>query len=171
MDLSTIISQLHESGGIHWLLGIVMLLLSFVRIPKLELNVWGWLGKQFNSSLANDLDAITKSMSSLDEKINSVESKFDKHAKQQEEDRIHSIRDYILRCNRELNAGMYFDRESFNSLLKDNIDVYRKYCHEHNDFPNSRAEAAMENIIKIYNARYNEGYIEEVEDDKHLSEK
>ena len=160
MDLIDIVTQL-SSSGVTLISVIVIIALFSIKIPKIELNVWGILGKQFNKSLMNDLHIISDKVTNLDSKINKVESKFDAHVFQQERDNIRNIREYILRCNRELNAGMYFDRESLISLLNNSIDVYKKYCHEHEDFPNSQAEAAMENIINIYNARYNNGEYKE----------
>lgn len=160
MDLIDIVTKL-SSSGVTLISAIVIIVLFSIKIPKIELNVWGILGKQFNKSLTNDLHVISDKVTQLDSKINNVESKFDAHVAQQERENIRNIREYILRCNRELNAGMYFDRESLISLLNNSIDVYKKYCHEHEDFPNSQAEAAMENIINIYNARYNNGEYKE----------
>ena len=160
MDLIDIVTKL-SSSGVTLISAIVIIVLFSIKIPKIELNVWGILGKQFNKSLINDLHIISDKVTKLDSKINNVESKFDAHVAQQERDNIRNIREYILRCNRELNAGIYFDRESLISLLNNSIDVYKKYCHEHEDFPNSQAEAAMKNIINIYNARYNNGEYKE----------
>lgn len=35
--------------------GIVVILLGFIKIPKIELNIWNWLGRTIGRSLTGEL--------------------------------------------------------------------------------------------------------------------
>ena len=36
--------------------GILIILLGLIKIPKLELNIWNWLGRLIGRSLTKELD-------------------------------------------------------------------------------------------------------------------
>ena len=53
------------------------------------------------------------------------------------------------------------DRESYVEILR-RIDRYETYCRDHEDYKNSRADAAINNIRIHYNNRLKVGFNQEV---------
>jgi hypothetical protein len=60
-----------------------------------------------------------------------------------------SSRQRILRFNGEIRRGVRHDEEEFNDVL-DAIDDYERFCHNHPDYPNSKAVQAIANIKRVY---------------------
>ena len=60
---------------------IVLILSIFIKIPKLELNVWGWLGKAVGNALNK---GVIERLDKTDEKIDKLQTDLDNHIKAEE---------------------------------------------------------------------------------------
>lgn len=134
-------------------IGVVLILSIFIKIPKLELNVWKWLGKSIGNSLNHDvIDRLDKT----DKKIDDLKIDLDKHIKTEEAAKIDSHRRDILQFNDELLAQRKHSKETFDQELQI-IDKYERYCDSHPDYPNNQALLAIANIKKVYSRRLEKG--------------
>lgn len=145
---------------------------SSVTAQRLELPVWRWardwlnkrldgLGKRLTASLMAEIEKQGKEIDAL--KM-TVEQLLEAQAKAEaiaDRRRADDHRQEILRFNLALMEGSYPDRESFVEILR-RIDRYEGYCREHPEYPNSRSEAAIRNIIKHYDNRQKVGFNQEV---------
>lgn len=140
--------------------GILLLLSIFIKIPKLELNVWSWLGravgKVLNGTVIDRLDA-------TDKKLDTLKDELDKHIKAEEVAKIDSYRRSILQFNDEILANRRHSKETFDQNLQ-LIDAYEKYCDTHTDYPNNQALLAIENIKKVYAKRLDKHDFAKAED-------
>ena len=131
----------------------IFLVLSFIKIPKIELNVWGWIAKGFgalfNRTLNEKLDSLCKGLNELEKKFDNLQNRFDEHTENVELNLISMCRKRILRFNDELVHGTYHTKEHFDEII-DDIDKYEKYCALHEDFPNNKASISIENIKDVY---------------------
>ncbi len=62
----------------------------------------------------------------------------------------------ILRFNDEILHDEKHTKEHFDQILED-ITEYKKYCKDHPDYKNSRAEMAIKNIERVYEKCAREG--------------
>lgn len=138
MEINTII----EALGIPVSSTILILILSFIKIPKIELNLWGLLGKAVSSGLNREV---------LKE-IESLRKDLDNHIKESEEEVALTDRHRILVFNTEITRGIEHDKQHFDNMLF-TIDKYEKYCINHPEFPNNQCLMAIENIKKIYQTK------------------
>ena len=140
MDLLQISSIVKVTGGF------VLLLLSLVKIPKLELNVWKWmargLGRAINGEISQDIKEIKV-------EVETIKQDLDDHIQKDDERHAKNCRQRILRFNDELLDGKTHTKESFDCTLED-IDNYKHYCDTHPNFLNSKCDFAMKNIEKSY---------------------
>lgn len=121
------------------LIGIIVVLSFFIRIPKLEINIWSFIGRKLGNVMNHDMI----------EKIDEIECQLKSHMKQDEADKITLARKRVLRFNDEILHNIKHTREHFLEILLD-VDEYEKYCTLHPEYPNNRAELAMENIKRVF---------------------
>lgn len=121
-------------------------LLTIIQITPIKLNPWGWLAKQVGKAINADVLAELAKVSAAQAE---TRERLDSHIKAGDESRADGCRQRILRFNDELIRDMRHTEEHFNEILQD-IDRYRRYCREHLDYPNSRAEHAIANINRVY---------------------
>ena len=154
------------------LVGIGIAVGSSVTAQRLELPVWRWerdwlnrrldgLGNRLTASLMAKIEAQGKEINTLKTVVGQL---LDAQAKAEEtadRRRADDHRQEILRFNLALMEGSCPDRESFVEILR-RIDRYEGYCREHPEYPNSRSEAAIRNIIKHYDNRQKVGFNQEV---------
>lgn len=130
---------------IEWGAGIIAVLALFIKIPKVEVNVYGWLlrklGNALNGEVLKRLDAVEKALA--------------EHERLEGQKDARNSRQRILRFNDEVLQGVKHSKEHFDDVLSD-IDTYEDYCEAHPDYPNNRAVMAIENIKKIYQKRLTE---------------
>lgn len=131
-------------GSTFFQLIFVMLICS-VRIPKVEINVWGMIGKVLNKN--------------LDEKISKIEDLLTQHIEEEEFYKVTSARKRILRFSDDLMQGIEHTEEYFEDILSD-IDFYEKYCNSHPDYANNKAVLSIASI-KDYYSRLHEVKINE----------
>ena len=131
----------------------IFLIFSFIRIPKLELNVWEWIGKGFgtlfNKQLNEKLDTVCSVLNELEKKFDLLQEHFDEHIEKTELNTITSCRQRILRFNDELVHGTYHTKEHFDEIMED-IDLYENYCLIHENYPNNKATISIKNIKEVY---------------------
>lgn len=126
---------LAESGAI----GLLIILLGMIKIPKLELNIWSWIGRGFGRAINGEIIA----------EVKKIDKKLDEHIKIEEEELTRNVRQRILRFNDEILMGKKHTKEHFDEILAD-IDAYETYCIEHPDYKNNKAGLAIETIKEVY---------------------
>lgn len=134
-------------------LGVVLVLSIFIKIPKLELNVWGWLGKAVGNALNK---GVIERLDKTDEKIDKLQSDLDAHIKVEEVAKIDAARKEILKFNDELLANRKHSLESFDETLK-LIDIYEDYCDKNPGYSNNKALLSIDNIKRVYKKRLAKG--------------
>lgn len=138
---------------IPWAGGVVAFLLSLIEIPKIKLNVWEWLalkiGNAFSRTVIDDLKSLKREIAET--KVTAEEVKQDLRRNVADQ-----CRRRILDFNDTLIHGEKHTKEHFNDILID-IDVYEDYCEIDEDYKNTRAELAIENIKEEYKRCQREG--------------
>lgn len=139
---------------------VLVFLLSLIKIPKIELNIWGWLGKAIRTGLNKDILAELKDMNAdllhvKDElkefrgEVDTFRQEFLDYKEEDEENRIAQSRQQILIFNDEILQETRHSKERFDNILAE-IDKYEKYCSEHPNYANNKAVLAIKNIKKTY---------------------
>ena len=117
------------------LIGLVIILLGLIRIPKIDINFWGLLGRAFGRAINGDLL----------HKINNIESELKIYIQLAEEERIREARRRIIRFADEVYYEQGHSKEHYDEILED-INVYEKYCKAHAGFVNNKATVAIDSI-------------------------
>lgn len=115
---------------------------TLVKIPKLEVNVWGLIGKAITKETNAKLDKIIAQQAATDKKL-------DEHIAMDDERYAVDCRARILRFNDEVLHGQNHTKEHFDQTLSD-ITTYNNYCDNHKDFKNQITIHAADNIAKTY---------------------
>ncbi len=126
------------------LIGLVVVLLGLIRLPKIDLNLWSLLARAIGRSMNKEVV----------EKVNKIGSELDAHIKKTEEVRIKQARQRILRFSDDIMLGKIQSQEHYNDIL-DDIDLYEDYCDEHPGFINNKAEIAIDVVRKTYQEHLN----------------
>lgn len=145
---------------------------SSVTAQRLELPIWRWardwinrrldgLGKRLTASLMAEIEKQGGKIAALESAVKDLKEAQTKAEATADRRRADDHRQEILRFNLTLMEGSSPDRESFVEILR-RIDRYEGYCREHPEYPNSRSEAAIRNIIKHYDNRQKVGFNQEV---------
>lgn len=71
------------------------------------------------------------------------------HKRDDERHKANMSRTRIIHFSDELRRGVMHSQESFNNVLEDK-DEYLKYCARHNEYVNGKADAAIRNIVEVY---------------------
>ena len=145
MELKTIL----ETLGIPVSTTIVLLLVSFIKIPKIELNIWGLVGKAVSKGLNSE---VLNKMEDVEKKVDKVQSDLDSHIIASGTESALTSRTRILRFSDEVVLGQEHTKEHYEDILAV-IDRYEEYCKENPDFPNNRCLIAIENIKDEYKQR------------------
>lgn len=142
MDLKT----LFEAISIGDVTGVAFLFLSAVQISPIKFNPWTWLAKWFGRSINGD---VIKRQDALEKKVDSVHAELDNLKDREERRAADEARNRILRFADELRLHMKHSKEFFENILED-IDSYLCYCRCHDEYPNSKADAAIKFILEVY---------------------
>lgn len=121
------------------LIGLVLILLGLIRIPKIDLNLWTIIARIFGRAMNGDML----------KQINKIDSELNAHIKKTEETRIKQARQRILRFSDDIMLGKNHSLEHYNDIL-DDINIYESYCNGHPDYVNNKAKAAIELIRDSY---------------------
>ena len=126
--------EIFAGGG-----GIVVLVMTFIQVSKIQINPWSWLakkiGKAINGEIIEKVDKLSDDLSQL-----RLES---------EERDATACRTRIMRFNDEILQGREHTKEHFDQTLID-ITNYERYCEEHPKFKNSVAVATIANIRRVH---------------------
>ncbi len=145
MDIKAIFDML----GVPVSTGIILILLSFIKIPKIEINLWQLIGKALSKGLTGP---ISEEIKSLKGDIIDLSKRLDKHIDKAEEEAVLTSRQRILRFSDEITMGILHGKEAYIEILAE-IDKYEDYCMEHPHFPNNRCVLACANIKDMYKER------------------
>lgn len=119
--------------------GLVVILAGMIKIPPIQINFWGWLGRLIGKTMNGEvLERVDKLTDDVDQLRKKEELKDARHSRQR-----------ILRFNDEILFGQRHSKEHFDEILED-IDIYEKYCHDHPDYENNRADLAIATIQEVY---------------------
>jgi len=121
------------------LVGLVIILLGLVKIPKVDLNLWTILARTLGRAMNGELV----------EKVNKISNELEAHIKRTEEERINQVRQRIIRFSDEVMYDTGHSQEHYNDILED-INKYEKYCKSHPDFVNNKAVMAIDTIKEAY---------------------
>lgn len=119
--------------------GLTIILIGMIKIPPLQINFWGWLGKIIGKAINTEVL----------EKVGILTKELDDFKEQQELENVRQARQRILRFCDEILFNQRHSKEHFDEILED-IDLYEKYCREHKDYENNRAELAITTIREVY---------------------
>lgn len=87
-------------------------------------------------------DAVLLAIDKIDSRLTGIERRM-------EVNEAANNRVRILRCSDEIQQGIKHSKEYFDQTL-DDITAYEKYCAEHPEFLNKKAEHAIKNIERVY---------------------
>ena len=138
MDLMQLWAQLNAIGHIS-IIGILIVLTGMVKIPKVELNIWNWLGRLIGRSINGEVM----------EHVKKLTKEVDTLKKEEELERARQARQRILRFNDEILFNKRHSKEHFDEIL-DDIDTYEDYCENHEDYENNKAVLAISTIREVY---------------------
>ena len=138
MDLMQLWAQLNAIGHVS-IIGILIVLTGMVKIPKVELNVWNWLGRLIGRSINGEVM----------EHVKKLTKEVDTLKKEEELERARQARQRILRFNDEILFNKRHSKEHFDEIL-DDIDTYEDYCNAHEDYENNKAVLAISTIREVY---------------------
>ena len=145
MDLIEITNLTHMG-----LVGLAVILAGMIKIPKLEINLWNWIGRTIGRSINREameqVDTFSKKVTS---QVDDISKKVDDLERAEELERVRRSRQRILRFNDEILCGQRHSKEHFDEILYD-ITKYEHYCNEHEDYENDKAVLAIESIREVY---------------------
>ena len=134
MDLFEI-NNLAQGGVV----GLLIVLIGMIKIPKLELNIWNLIGRTIGRSINGEVLAQVKRLT----------AEVDILKKEEELERARQARQRILRFNDEILFNKRHSKEHFDEIL-DDIDTYEAYCEAHEDYENNKAVLAISTIREVY---------------------
>lgn len=116
---------------------IVILLMTFVQISKININPWDWffglIGKKLNKELLD--------------KVDEVDKKLDNHIKEDEKEKLETMRRDILEFANSCMNKRKHTQEQFTFVIK-KCDEYEKYI-EDNHIKNGEISSAIEEIRRL----------------------
>ena len=139
ISILEIIQKINQNG---FSIAIIMLILSCIKLPKYELNIWQLFIKSVNRETNEKLNELYS-------QFNELKNSFDSHLKEDKEDEMDQKRRNIINFSSEVSRGVPHTEEQYNQILED-IDEYVKFCNETPDYPNTKAEASIEHIRQTY---------------------
>lgn len=88
MELMEIIQIAKVSG-----IGVGVFLLTLIKIPKIQINLWGWLARKFGKAVNGE---VMQAMSELRGEVKAVDNKLEQRIKISEEYKVSERRRAIL---------------------------------------------------------------------------
>ena len=127
-------------------IGVLVILAGMIKIPKIELNLWNWIGRTIGRSINREMMG---QFSTLEEEVKGIKTEVNTLKKEEELERVRQARQRILRFNDEILFNKRHSKEHFDEVL-DDIDVYEDYCATHEDYENNKAVLAISTIREVY---------------------
>ena len=121
------------------MIGVLIILAGMIKIPKVEINFWGWLGRAIGKAINGEVL----------ERVDILKKDLDDFKKESELERVRQARQRILRFNDEILFDKRHSKEHFDEILED-ITLYEKYCREHKEYENNKAILAIATIKEVY---------------------
>lgn len=138
------IQEIFMGGGVS-----LLVLMTLVELTPIKINPWSAIaraiGRAINADVLKELEAVKESQEETKDALA-------KHIRVDDERDADRHRERILQFNNELLRDIPHTREDFIEILAE-IDMYERYCHDHPDYPNSRAVHAIANIERVYDDR------------------
>lgn len=145
MDLLEL-NSLAQTG----LFGLAIILAGMIKIPKVELNIWNWIGRTIGRSINREaMEQVDKFSKDMTARVDDLSKKVEDLEKADELERVRFSRLRILRFNDEILCGQRHSKEHFDEVL-DDITTYEHYCNTHSDYKNDKAVLAIETIREVY---------------------
>lgn len=117
------------------LIGLVIILLGLIRLPKIDLNLWSILARIFGNAINGDLL----------KRVDKIDKELLNHIQKTEEEHIRETRRRIIRFADEVYYDQGHSKEHYQEIL-DDIGTYENYCKTHEGFRNNQANTAIESI-------------------------
>jgi len=146
MSLLEIIQYVNQNG---FVIACIMLVLSCIKLPKYELNIWQIFIKNVNKETNEKLD-------NLYNQFNDLKNCFDRHLQEDIEDEMDQKRRNIINFSSEISRCVNHTEEQFNQIIED-IDEYEDFCDTHTNYHNTKAVASIKNIRKTYESKLENG--------------
>ena len=127
-------------------IGVLIILAGMIKIPKIELNLWNWIGRTVGRSINKEM---MDQVNDLQSEIKGMKTEIDTLKKEEELERVRQARQRILRFNDEILFEKRHSKEHFDEIL-DNIDTYEEYCRTHEEYENNKAVLAIATIREVY---------------------
>lgn len=145
MDLLEI-NNLAQGGVV----GLLIILIGMIKIPKLELNIWNLIGRTIGRSINKEaMEQVGGFSKEINGRVDSLSKKVDDLEKADELERVRSARQRILRFNDEILCDQRHSKEHFDEILAD-ITTYEHYCNDHEEYENDKAVLAIETVREVY---------------------
>lgn len=156
MDLFEI-NNLAQGGVV----GLLIVLIGMIKIPKIELNIWNLIGRTIGRSINKEaMEQVNTFSKDIHEKVDNfskeindnfgeLSKKVDDLEKADELERVRFARQRILRFNDEILCNQRHSKEHFDEIL-DDITTYEHYCNTHKDYENDKAVLAIGTIREVY---------------------
>ena len=149
MDLIALFQELSTFGQTG-LIGVAIILVGMIKIPKLELNIWNWLGRTIGRSINKEaMDQVDEFSKNIKKQVDDLYKEVDTLRKDEELERVRNARQRILRFNDEILFEKRHSKEHFDEIL-DDITLYEQYCKEHKDYENNKAVLAIATVKRVY---------------------
>lgn len=139
MDLIELIKLINQNG---FVIALVIFMLSCVKLPKYELNLWQLFLKSVNKEINSKLDNLYK-------QFNELKQSFDRHIKEDTYDEMDQKRRNIINFSSEITRGIRHTEEQYNQIIED-VDEYEEFCEMNSEYHNTKAEASIKNIKCSY---------------------
>ena len=156
MDLFEI-NNLAQGGVV----GLLIILIGMIKIPKIELNIWNLIGRTIGRSINKEaMEQVNTFSKDIHEKVDNfskeindnfgeLSKKVDDLEKADELERVRFARQRILRFNDEILCNQRHSKEHFDEIL-DDITTYEHYCNAHEEYENDKAVLAISTIREVY---------------------
>ena len=145
MDLLEI-NNLAQGGVV----GLLIILIGMIKIPKLELNIWNLIGRTIGRSINREaMEQVDVFSKDINGRVVDLSHKVDDLEKANELERVRFARQRILRFNDEILCNQRHSKEHFDEIL-DDITTYEHYCNTHKDYENDKAILAIETVREVY---------------------
>lgn len=133
--------------------GLLIIILSIIKIKPLEINFWSWIlrrmGKSFHGEMLDEIGKLNNKVDNIDNKVDVLDNKMNEHEEQDKRDKILAKRKDILEFADEIYNQKFHSKEHFEEILS-LIDDYEDYCNEHDNFENNKAVIAIQRVKEVY---------------------
>lgn len=134
--------------------GSALLLLSFfVKIPKIEVNIWAIIAKKIGTAINGEVIEKVDTLSSrVDAFEAATKAELQSIRYKEDEREIKQCRTRITRFGDEVLRGVKHSKDFSDQILMD-ITAYESYCRDHEEFENDVTHMTIENIKQDYRKR------------------